>query len=377
MVSEKYAVSRTWIEIDTKAVLGNLAEIKRILPQNIGIMAVVKAGAYGHGAERIACLLKDSVSAFGVASLYEALELRHSGIENDILILGWTDPELFSELVEADVMPAIFSYDDMKRLSSVAHDSKKTARCYIAVDTGMSRIGFAATDDGVKEAACACGLDNVRIEGIFSHYACSDEKDKTSSKLQREKFDRFYCDLKARGINIPVRSIDNSAAIIDLKPDFEMVRAGIILYGIKPSLDVSDSLRLRPALSFKTRVEMVKTIPAGTGVSYGETFVTGRETKIATLCCGYADGLPRLLSNCGEVLIHGKRARILGRVCMDQVMVDISDIDDVKAGDTATIIGRDGNESISAEEVALHAKTIPYEIICSLDRDRIPKLYIG
>lgn len=377
LTSEKYAVSRTWIEIDTKAILGNLEEIKRILPQNIGIMAVVKASAYGHGAERISRLLKDKVSAFGVASLYEALELRCAGVENDILILGWTDPELFPELVEARVMPAIFSLDDMKRLSSAALEKGQTARCYIAVDTGMSRIGFPLGEEGVDEAAMASQLDNIEISGIFSHYACSDEADKTSAKRQRESFDAFCKGLEDRGVSIPTRSIDNSAAIIDLKPDCELVRAGIILYGIKPSRDVSDALKLKPALSFKTRVEMVKTVPAGVGVSYGETFITGKNTRIATLCCGYADGLPRLLSNRGDVLIHGKRAPILGRVCMDQVMVDISNIDGVKAGDIATIIGNDGEECITAEDVARHAETIPYEIICSLDRDRIPKIYIG
>lgn len=377
LISEKHAVSRTWIEIDTNAVLDNIEEIKRIIPERTEIMAVVKAGAYGHGAVRIAQLLCDKVRAFGVASLYEALELRDAGIRNDILILGWTSPELFSELVEADVMPAIFSLEDMKRLSETALVQKKRARCYIAVDTGMSRIGFPPTEDGIAEAARAASLDGVCVDGIFSHYACSDEADKTSSALQRKKFDEFCAGLRARGVDIPVRSIDNSAAIMDLKPDCEIVRAGIIIYGIRPSSEVSDVLKLKPVLSLRTRVEMVKTVPAGVGVSYGETFITGKETRIATLCCGYADGIPRLLSNRGDVLIHGKRARILGRVCMDQLMVDISGIDGVAAGDVATVIGRDGDDCITAEEIALHAQTIPYEIICSLDRDRIPKVYIG
>ncbi len=377
MITDSYLTSRTWVEIKKGALRHNLDEIKKAVPKGTKIMAVVKANAYGHGAKMLSELIKDDVYAFGVASLYEALELRRSGVKNDILILGWTSPELFSELIEADIMPAIFSGSDMKVLSDTAKKQGKTARCFLALDTGMTRIGFSCTESGLEEAKSCFRQDSVLVEGIFSHYACSDDPDKTVSYLQKQKFDSFISELKKCGIKIPICSIDNSAAIMELPVEREMVRAGIILYGIKPDSEMKDgALDLIPALSLKTRVETVKTVPSGVGVSYGHTYKTSRETRIATLCCGYADGLPRLLSDCGDILIHGKRARILGRVCMDQVMVDVTDIDSVLPGDIATVIGSDGNEVITADEVAKKALTIPYEIVCSLDRDRIPKIYI-
>ena len=376
MITEKYKTSRTWTEIDTDAILNNLSEIKRLIPKETKVMAVVKANAYGHGANHLSSLLEGKVSAFGVASFYEAEELRASGVKSDILILGWTSPSMLSGLIEKNVMPAIFSYSDMKALSDSAKKLGKTARCFLALDTGMTRIGFPSTNEGIGEALACSACEGVKIEGVFSHYARSDERDKAPSALQKKKFDDFVSALEGEGLSLPIRSLDNSAGIIDFDTEYEMVRAGIILYGILPSDEVKDSARLIPALSLKTRVETVKTVPAGVGVSYGHTFVTDKETRIATLCIGYADGLPRSLSNTGDVIIRGKRARIIGRVCMDQVMVDVTGLDGIEAGDVVTVIGRDGDQIITADEVAKKAGTIPYEIICNLDRDRIPKIYL-
>ncbi len=367
--------TRTWIEIDSSAIRNNCENVRELLPEKCRLMAVVKADAYGHGATEVAGILSDMADGFGVASVYEALELRKNGIENDILILGGIEKKLFPQLVEYDVMPSVFDLEAARALSDAA--CGKRVGCFIAVDTGMTRIGF--PDDGrgvelVKEVAL---LPNIEIKGIFSHFARADEEDKTSALDQLSRFMRFTDRLTEEGINFGIKCLSNSAGIMELDSAFDMVRAGIILYGIYPSDEVDRSrLALTPALSLKTRVELVKDVPPGVGVSYGHNFVTERNTKIATLCAGYADGVPRLLSNRGSVLIHGKRAPILGRVCMDQMMVDVTDIPDVSEGDIATIIGKDGDAAISVDEIAESVGTISYEIVCSLSRPRLPRVYI-
>lgn len=367
--------ARTWVEIDRGALLRNHDRVREMLPPGCGIMAVVKADAYGHGAVEVAGLLADRVECFGVASAYEAFELRRNGIENDILILGGTSKELFPELVSHGIMPSVFDVGAAEALSAAAGDG--TASCFIAVDTGMSRIGFPDDTNGFESIKKIASIGNVAIKGIFSHFARADEADKTSAEAQLTRFRRFTARLDAAGINTGLKCLSNSAGIMELDAAFDMVREGIILYGIYPSDEVDRArLSLRPVLSLKTRVELVKTVPPGTGISYGHISVTERTTKIATLCAGYADGVPRLLSNCGSVLIRGKRAPITGRVCMDQMMVDVTDIPGVSEGDVATIIGNDGDAYISAEEVASEAETIPYEILCSLSRPRLPRVYI-
>lgn len=369
-------MTRTWVEIDRGALLANHERVKELLPPDCGIMAVVKADAYGHGAVEIAGLLADRVECFGVASAYEALELRKNGIENDILILGGTSKELFSELVSNGIMPSIFDIGAAEALSEAAGSGN--ASCFIAVDTGMSRIGFPDDTNGFECVRKIASIGNVTIKGIFSHFARADETDKTSAEAQLTRFKRFTSRLDAAGIKTGMKCLSNSAGIMELDATFDMVREGIILYGIYPSDEVNRTrIPLIPVLSLKTRVELVKTVPPGTGISYGHISVTERTTKIATLCVGYADGVPRLLSNRGSVLICGKRAPIIGRVCMDQMMVDVTDIPGVAEGDVATVIGRDGDAYISADEVAAEAETIPYEILCSLSRPRLPRVYIN
>ncbi len=372
-MESKLLKTRTWVEISPQALLHNHEQIKSLLPEGTKVMAVVKADAYGHGALTVSGLLADRVDCFGVASAWEAIELRKNGIENDLLILGGTDRALFPQLVEYDIMPSLFDWESAKALSDAA--DRRKAGCYLAVDTGMTRIGVPDDDSGIACVKAIAALPNLEIRGVFSHFARADEADKTSAQSQLDRFLRFTDCLTAEGISCGCRSISNSAGILEMEASLDMVREGILLYGIYPSLDMKQRLSLRPALSLRTRVELVKTVPAGTGVSYGHGFVTHRETRIATLCAGYADGVPRLLSGRGAVLLHGQRAPILGRVCMDQMMVDVSHIPDVKAGDVATVIGADGEEIITADEVAALAETIPYEVICSLSRPRLPKLY--
>lgn len=367
--------TRTWVEIDRDAILHNHGEVRKTVPADTEIMAVVKADAYGHGAVEIATLLADRVQCFGVASAYEAFELRHAGIENDILILGGTEADLYPELAEQDIMPSIF---DVKSAQALAEASVgKKAGCFIAVDTGMSRIGFADDISGVEAVRTVSEMQNIEIRGIFSHFARADEEDKSSAMSQIGRFTRFVQRLESENITVGKKCLSNSAGIMELDASFDMVREGIILYGVYPSDEVDKAkLDIRPALSLKTRVELVKTVPAGTGVSYGHICVTERETVVATLCAGYADGVPRLLSNCGSVLIHGKRAPIIGRVCMDQMMVDVTDIPDVEVGDVATIIGSDGDAVVSVDEVASEAGTISYEILCSMSKPRLPRVYL-
>ncbi len=366
--------TRTWVEIDTQALLHNHEQVRACLPEGTKLLAVVKADAYGHGALTVAGLLTDRVDCFGVASAWEAVELRKNGIENDILILGGTDKSLYPLLIEYDIMPSIFDYESAKALSDAA--GIRPAGCFVAVDTGMTRIGVSDDEDGVALVRSIATMPRLVIRGIFSHFACADEADKTSAAEQKDRFFHFTERLAREGIAYGYRSISNSAGIMEMDAAFDMVREGIILYGVYPSNEVeTDRLPLRPVLSLRTRVELVKTVPAGVGVSYGHLHVTERETRIATLCAGYADGVPRLLSDCGAVLLHGKRAPILGRVCMDQMMVDVTEIPDVAVGDMATIIGCDGDAFISVDEVAALAGTIPYEILCSLSRPRLPRVY--
>ncbi len=367
--------TRSWLEIDTAALLHNHGQTAALLPPGTDVMAVVKADAYGHGAVQVAALLADRVACFGVASAWEAVELRKSGIENDILILSGSERAWFPLLAEYDIMPSIFDFESARALSDAA--VSRTASCFIAIDTGMTRIGFPDSADGLAAIRRVKALPRLSVRGIFSHFARADETDKTSALDQLTRFRRFTDLLEREGLSCGLRCLCNSAGLMELDgASFDMVREGIVLYGVYPSDEVDRSrMALKPVLSMKTRVSLVKTVPAGVGVSYGHRFTTSRETRIATLCAGYADGVPRLLSNRGSVLLHGRRAPILGRVCMDQMMVDVTDIPEAAAGDIATVIGRDGEAEISAEEVAALAQTIPYEILCGFSRLRLPRIY--
>lgn len=368
---------RTWVEINLDALGCNFDAVREALPENIKILAVVKANAYGHGAIGVAKFLEDKADYLAVAATDEALEIRKNGVNCPILILGHIPYGDYDNIVKYNITPTVSDYYEAELLSKAAVKADVVAPFHIAVDTGMNRIGFKCDESSVEEIIKIKELPNIEIEGVFSHLAAADMLDKTYTKMQTEKFDEFVEMLSEKGINAPIKHLYNSAAIADLEKKYDMVRQGLILYGLSPSDEVEfNNVDVpKPVMSMKTRVVQVKTLPAGECISYGCTFTTEKETRVATLCAGYADGVTRVLSNNGEVLIRGKRAKIIGRVCMDQFMVDVTDIPDVEAGDTATIFGTDGDEYISVDEIAKKANTINYEIICNIN-SRVTRVYM-
>lgn len=368
---------RCFAEVDLDVIEANFDSIRAFVPRDKKLMAVIKANGYGHGAVRLAKLLADKADFFGVAMLDEALELRHHGITRPILILGYTQPSLFPVLVKYDVRPSIFRFCDAEALDRCAREAGKTCALHIALDTGMSRIGYADTDESVSEIAKINALPNVKIEGLFSHFAKADSFDRSYAELQLQRYRDFADKLEKAGVKIPLRHLFNSAATLEFAPEFEMMREGIILYGLRPSYEV-DMNRipvLRPAMSLRARIGHIKTLEAGVAVSYGCTYVTEKPTRVATVCAGYADGVPRIISNNAEVLVHGKRAPIIGRICMDQLMIDVTDIPDVRVDDLATLFGCDNGEVIEADEVAEKAGTIGYELVCDVN-PRVPRVYM-
>ncbi len=376
-MNEIFKSLRTWVEINLDALGCNFDAVREMLPENMKILAVVKANAYGHGAIGVAKFLEDKADYLAVAATDEALELRKNGVNCPILILGHIPYGDYDNIVKFKITPTISDFYEAELLSKAAVKVGATAPLHIAVDTGMNRIGFKCDDASVEEIKKIKELPNIRIEGVFSHLAAADMLDKTYTKMQAERFDDFVLKLENAGINAPIKHLYNSAAIADLEKKYDMVRQGIILYGLKPSDEVEfNNINVpQPVMSMKTRVVQVKTLLAGECISYGCTYTTEKETRVATLCAGYADGVTRVLSNNGEVLIRGKRAKIIGRVCMDQFMVDVTDIPDVEAGDTATIFGTDGEETISVDEIAKKANTINYEIICNIN-SRVTRVYM-
>ncbi len=368
---------RTWVEIDLDALDYNFDCVKKSLPEDVKMLAVVKANAYGHGAVKVAGFLEKKADYLAVAATDEALEIRKSGVNSPILILGHIPYGDYDNVVKYDFTPTVSDLNEATLLSQSAVKFGKTAKLHIAVDTGMSRIGFADCDESVDEIKKICQLPNVTIEGVFSHFAAADITDKTYTNLQISRFEDFIEKLEKAGVNIPIKHFYNSAGIADLPGKYNMVRQGIILYGLNPSDEVeyNNIEKPHPVMSMKTRVVQVKTVPANTYISYGCTFKTTAPTRVATLCAGYADGVPRLLSNNGDVLIRGKRARILGRVCMDQFMVDVTNIPETQSGDTATIFGKDGDDFISVDTIAEKAGTINYEIVCDIN-SRVSRVYV-
>ncbi|MGM9552307.1 MAG: alanine racemase [Clostridia bacterium] len=355
---------RVYAQIDLGIIRQNLITIKEKIGKKL--LVVIKANAYGHGAGRVAEAVKDIADYFAVATIEEAISLRERGLTNPILILGYVSPEYFPELVKYDIEQTLFDYESAVLLSKVG------GKAHIAVDTGMGRIGFAPNEESVETIKKIASLEGINLVGIFTHFATADETDKFFSNTQFEKFTNFVKMLEENGVVIPIKHVSNSAAIVDM-PSFslDMVRSGIITYGLKPSKDVGD-IDIKPALKLKTHVVYVKTVPKGTPVSYGRTYVTERETVIATIPVGYADGYPRALSNRGRVVIKGQYAPIIGRVCMDQFMVDVTHIPNVRVGDEVSLI----DEMITAEEIAELEGTINYETVCKIS-DRVPRIYIN
>ena len=369
---------RVYARIDLDAMGHNLDLIRAKIPTGNRLMMVIKADAYGHGALAIARAFEHCADAFAVAEMNEALELRAGGIRLPILILGYTSPHCFRDALTHDITLTMFQYDAIEKLSALAVSMGKRAKVHFAVDTGMSRIGWQVCETDADEAARAARLPGITAEGIFTHFAAADGTDKAPSAEQRAEFERFLSMLAARGVLIPIRHIDNSAGILNFDRHYDMVRAGIILYGLYPSDEVHDELgerfKLHPVMSLMTHISHIKELETGQGISYGFTYVTDRKIRVATLPVGYADGYPRALSGSAEVLIHGKRCPILGRICMDQMMVDVSDVPEARIEDTVVLVGRDGNEEISVEELADAAYSFNYEFVCGVAR-RVPRVY--
>lgn len=364
--------------IDLDAICHNINEVKRVIGPEVKVMPVIKADGYGHGAVPIAKELnKIGVDAFAVAILEEGITLRNHGIKQPIVILGYTSEYQYSSLIQYEIEPTVFCYEMAESLSKIASALGKDAKVHIKLDTGMNRIGFKPTKESLEIVKKISELPNIKIEGIFTHFACADEADKTSASKQKAEFDKFIGWLLEEGIDIPVKHVSNSAAIIDMDSwRMDMVRSGIITYGLYPSEEVAKNvLDLRPAMELKTHIVHVKEIEEGEGISYNHTFVTKRKTKVATIPVGYADGYPRALSSKGRVLIRGQYAPIIGRICMDQFMVDVTEIEGVSVMDDVTLIGTDGEHQIPVEEIANITGTINYEIVCDISK-RVPRVYI-
>ena len=370
---------RVYAKIDLDAIEHNIALVKRKIADGTKLMLVIKADAYGHGAAVIAKEFENEADYFGVAEMNEALELRHAGIKKPILILGYTSPYLHEKALENDITLTVFQYKNIESLSRTAQRLGKEAKIHFAVDTGMSRIGFGVTEEDADLAARAARLPSIRLEGIFSHFAMADAVDKSSAEKQRTLFEQFLAMLKERGISAAIRHMDNSAGILSFENGYEMVREGIILYGLYPSEDVCSQVGnfydFRPAMEMITHISHIKTLEAHHGIGYGHTYITDKPLRVATLPVGYADGYPRALSNRGSVLIHGKRCPILGRICMDQMMVDVSGVPEAVSEDPVVLIGKDGEAVMSVEEVADAAYSFNYEFVCGIAR-RIPRVYV-
>ena len=363
----------TRVKIDLDILERNFDAVRE--KAGVPVRAVVKADAYGHGAIQVARLLQDKCAFFGVSSIHEALELRQAGLTTPILILGQTPVAAFPTCIREGIRPTIFHLEDAKALSAAAQEVGQNAAFHFAVDTGMSRIGFQVTWEDADISHQIANLPGLTPEGIFSHFATADCADLSKAKAQAVLFDQFVDMLKDRGLIIPIRHLDNSAGLMNFPHHYEMVRPGTVTYGMYPSQEVAPELPpLEPALQWLSRVTHVKTLPAGREISYGGTYVTTKPTVVATIPVGYADGYRRNLSGKFYVLIHGKKAPILGRICMDQMMVDVTDIPDVKCNDRVVLVGKFDDEQITMETISAAADSFNYEFVCGISR-RVPRLY--
>jgi alanine racemase len=373
-----------WAEIDLDAIAHNVRALKDLTRPGTRMIAVVKADAYGHGAEAVArTALAAGADMLAVARLDEGVGLRRAGFGAPILVLNPTFPEFAAQLIAYDLIQSVTGLAEARRLASVAVQHGACIGVHLKVDTGMGRLGLVpdcghpgAAGPPLLEAVALTRLQGVRLQGVYTHFAAADETDKSYARMQFELFTDFLARLQRAGVACGLRHAANSAALIDLPAThLDAVRPGIALYGLYPSAAVDRRrVSLKPALSLKTRVLQVKAVPAGFAVSYGMTWQAAAPTCIATVAAGYADGLPRRLSNCGVMLLHGRRAPVVGRVCMDMIMLDVGHIEGVAAGDEAVIIGRQGEDAISADEVALLLDTINYEVIFT-NGFRVPRRY--
>ena len=375
----KEAIRPVWAEINLSNLDYNIKNIKAKLGSGTKIIGVVKADGYGHGSAKVAEVLRaNGVDTFAVSTLQEAIVLREAGATEQIISLSLT-PNFYSNvLVEYDITPVISSLENARAISKTATEVGKTVSGFIAADTGMGRIGYLTWDENaVSEIKEISQLPNFKIAGLFSHMSTADSADKTFSRQQEQCFNEFYDKLIAAGIEIPMRTFANSASVMELPSVyFDAVRPGIILYGCYPSDEVDkSSLSLKPVMSVKATISHLKDVPAGFSVSYGREFISKRPSKIATIALGYADGYPRPYAPKGEVIVNGVKAPLAGNICMDQCMIDVTDVPDVKVGDEVIVMGSDGKNTILADDIAKATGTINYEIICAFGQ-RLPKVYV-
>lgn len=368
----------TYVEVSLDNLVHNYSEIRRIVRKETEIMPVIKANGYGHGSVELAKLYTNlGVNRLAVSLLNEAIELRRAGIDKPILILNFTPDYQMIEVAANDLTQAIYRYEDAVVLSEAAAEMDKKLKIHIKLDTGMSRIGFLPSEDSVENILKISQLPNLEIEGIFTHFAKSDEADKSFTRLQFDRFMKMVETLENKGLVIPLKHVSNSSAIIDL-PEYnlDIVRPGIILYGYYPSDEVKkERIDIKPAMTLRTIVSNIKTLPAETGISYNHVYTTPVESKIATVPIGYADGYPRTLTGKGQVFVAGKRVTIKPRICMDQMMFDATGLGEVKIGDEVIYFGYGNKEWPSVDEVAKTFGTINYEIICMMGR-RLPRVYL-
>ncbi len=375
MSTSKAEYNRIFARINMDNLRYNITKMKSLVKPDMKIMVVIKADAYGHGSVEVAKRIDDLSDYYGVATVDEAIELRNAGIDKPILIIGYTASCEFDKLIEYDIAQAVYDVDECKKLSDLAVSKGKKVKVHIKVDSGMSRIGFQVSEEGFAAARQLKDMAGLEIEGIFTHYAKADEIDKRYAYGQKDKFIKFISKMEEAGISFAIKHIDNSAGTMEMDDDdFDMVRVGIVTYGLYPSEEIDESVVIKPVMSLIAHVAHVKTLPAGVGVGYGWTYVTDKETKVATVTVGYADGYPRAQSNIGRVIIRGEYAPIIGRVCMDQIMVDVTHIPQVMVNDEVVLIGGIGDKYISVEEVAAPAASFNYELICNIGR-RVPRVY--
>ncbi len=367
---------RLMAEIDLDAIEHNVREIRARLRPETKLLAVVKADGYGHGAVEVSkiCLF-NGADQLGIATCEEGEALRQANIPVPILILGYTLESRFETVIENELTQAVFTYEMAEKLSDTAVKMGKTAYMHIKIDTGMGRIGFLPCPESLETIDKIFKLPNVKVTGIFTHFSTADEKDKTFTKTQFERFLYMTEGLEKMGHTGLIRHCANSGAIIDMPElQLDMARAGIILYGMMPSTEVGD-IDIRPAMSLKTHISYVKNVQSDTPIGYGRTYYTDKPSKIATVPIGYADGYSRAFSNKARVIVNGQYANVVGNVCMDQLMLDVTHIKDIKQGDEVIVMGSDGERSITAEELAALSNTINYEIVCNVGK-RVPRVYI-
>lgn len=366
---------RSFAKINLSAIDHNLREIKKSLAKGVKTLAVVKADAYGHGLVSVSKHIQKDVDYFAVATVEDALELRENGVEKPVIILSYVSPLQYETVIENDITATMYNVEEAGNLSALAEKKGKKVKVHIPVDTGMGRIGFMPDEDGVKAVRCISEMKGIFLEGLFSHYACADYEDKTESDKQTELFDRFISLLEKEGIEIPIKHMNNSAGTIENLKQYDMCRIGIALYGLYPSDEVNkDNMKLMPAMEVMSHIVHIKTVEKGFKIGYGHIYEAPSERTIATVSIGYADGYKRCLTGVGYVLANGKKAPIVGKICMDQCMVDITDIPDLKVGDKVVVMGKSGNEELSAELLGSMCHSFNYETICSF-MPRVIRIY--